>query len=237
MSHVPAPVSRAASLKACLFDLDGVIIDTARYHYLAWKEIARELGFAFTEEDNERLKGVSRVRSLEILLEVGGITLDDATKARLAEKKNGRYLEYVLKMAPEEILPGAKDFLVDCRRDGLKTGLVSASKNAATVLNHLQIRALFDAIIDGNAVAKTKPAPDGFLACAHLIGVTPQCCAVFEDAEVGIEAARAAGMFSVGIGDAKRLNNANFVVSGLKVLSLDALRARWTAASDRRASR
>lgn len=139
-------------------------------------------------------------------------------------------------MAPDEILPGAKEFIVDCRRDGLKIGLVSASKNANTVLNRLQITALFDAIVDGNAVAKTKPSPDGFLACSHALGVPPQNCAVFEDAEAGIEAARAAGMFSVGIGDARRLNKAGFVVSGLKVLSLDVLRARWAAIVDRRAS-
>jgi hypothetical protein len=101
-------------LKACLFDLDGVIVDTARYHFVAWREIAEELGFVFTEEDNEKLKGVSRIRSLEILLEIGGISLDDESKTLLAQKKNSLYLQYVLKMRPDEVLPGAREFLTDC---------------------------------------------------------------------------------------------------------------------------
>jgi beta-phosphoglucomutase len=217
-------------LRACLFDLDGVIIDTAKYHYLAWREIAEELGFVFTEENNERLKGVSRQRSLEILLEVGGLSFDEATRARLAAKKNARYLEFVLKMSPDEVLPGARELLADCRREQLGTGLVSASKNAATVLGHLDIASLFDAIVDGNSVANTKPAPDGFLAGARALGVRPCDCAAFEDAEAGIDAARAAGMFSVGIGDPARLNRADLVAPGLSDISLEILRAKWTTA-------
>ena len=222
-------------LKACLFDLDGVIVDTARYHYVAWREIAEELGFVFTEEDNEKLKGVSRIRSLEILLEIGGISLDDESKTLLARKKNSLYLQYVLKMRPDEVLPGAKEFLTDCRNNNLGIGLGSASKNATTILNLLQITHLFDAIIDGNKVTKAKPDPEVFLTGARELGVLPQNCVVFEDAKAGIEAAIAANMFSVGIGDPVILGKANFVTSGLKNLSVKTLIAKLERQSNRNA--
>ena len=222
-------------LKACLFDLDGVIVDTARYHFVAWREIAEELGFVFTEEDNEKLKGVSRIRSLEILLEIGGISLDDESKTLLAQKKNSLYLQYVLKMRPDEVLPGAREFLADCRNNNLGIGLGSASKNATTLLNLLQITHLFDAIIDGNKVTKAKPDPEVFLTGARELGVLPQNCVVFEDAEAGIEAAIAANMFSVGIGDPVTLGKANFVTSGLKNLSVKTLIAKLERQSNRNA--
>jgi beta-phosphoglucomutase len=222
-------------LKACLFDLDGVIVDTARYHFVAWREIAEELGFVFTEEDNEKLKGVSRIRSLEILLEIGGISLDDESKTLLAQKKNLLYLQYVLKMRPDEVLPGAREFLTDCRNNNLGIGLGSASKNATTILNLLQITHLFDAIIDGNKVTKAKPDPEVFLTGARELGVLPQNCVVFEDAKAGIEAAIAANMFSVGIGDPVILGKANFVTSGLKNLSVKTLIAKLERQSNRNA--
>jgi beta-phosphoglucomutase len=213
-------------LQACLFDLDGVIVDTARYHFVAWRQIARELGFDFTEEDNERLKGISRVRSLEILLEIGGVSLDDEARMDLAQKKNSLYLQYVLKMRPGEVLPGAKEFLTDCRNRHLAVGLGSASKNAMTILDLLQITDLFDVIVDGNKVIKAKPDPEVFLAGARELGIPPQHCVVFEDAAAGIEAALAAGMFSVGIGEPAVLGRAHFVTSGLKDLSVTKLLAR-----------
>ena len=222
-------------LKACLFDLDGVIVDTAKYHYVAWREIAEELGFVFTEEDNEKLKGVSRIRSLEILLEIGGISLDDESKTLLAQKKNSLYLQYVLKMRPGEVLPGAREFLADCRNNNLGIGLGSASKNATTILNLLQITHLFDAIIDGNKVTKAKPDPEVFLTGARELGALPQNCVVFEDAKAGIEAAIAANMFSVGIGDPVILEKANFVTSGLKNLSVKTLIAKLERQSNRKA--
>jgi len=222
-------------LKACLFDLDGVIVDTARYHYVAWREIAEELGFVFTEEDNEKLKGVSRIRSLEILLEIGGISLDDESKTLLAQKKNSLYLQYVLKMRPDEVLPGAREFLTDCRNNNLGIGLGSASKNATTILNLLQITHLFDAIIDGNKVTEAKPDPEVFLTGARELGVLPQNCVVFEDAEAGIEAAIAANMFSVGIGNPVILKKADFVASGLKNLSVKKLIAKLERQSNRNA--
>lgn len=212
------------TLKACLFDLDGVIVDTAKYHYIAWRQIAQELGFAFSEADNERLKGVSRQRSLEILLEVGGLALGIEEKVRLAEKKNALYLQYVMKMTPEEILPGAAAFLHACRAAGYSTALATASRNAAVILDLLKIVPLFDVVMDGNKVSRTKPDPEVFLNCARDLGVAPADCAVFEDAEAGIEAAVAAGMLAIGIGSPKILKKADFVVPGLYALSVEQLR-------------
>jgi beta-phosphoglucomutase len=210
-------------IKACIFDLDGVIVDTAKYHFIAWREIARELGFEFTEAHNERLKGVSRMRSLEILLEVGGVTLDQKTKERLAEKKNNEYVSYILQMTPNEILPGAKEFLDELRYLGVKTALGSASKNAITILNRLRIAHLFDAIIDGNKVTKAKPDPEIFLKGAEELNVSPVNCVVFEDAEAGIEAAIAARMKCVGIGNPQILGKANLVIPGFEKLSFNQL--------------
>lgn len=212
-------------LDACLFDLDGVIVDTAKYHFLAWRQIAQELDFVFTEADNERLKGVSRQRSLEILLEVGGVTLEPADKARVAAEKNALYLQYVHKMRPEEILPGARDFLIECRKSGLKTALGTASRNAQVILDLLEIATLFDSVVDGNRVSRTKPDPEVFLNCARDLGVSPSRCAVFEDAEAGIEAALAAGMLSIGIGKPAILKRADLIVPGLTHISIAELRA------------
>ena len=210
-------------IKACLFDLDGVIVDTAKYHFIAWREIAHELGFEFTEHDNERLKGVSRMRSLEILLEVGGITLDETEKERLAEKKNNDYLQYILKMTPDELLPSAKEFLLELHKKGIKTALGSASKNAPVILDRLQITNLFDAIIDGNKVTKAKPDPEIFLKGAEELNISPDNCVVFEDAEAGIEAALAARMKCIGIGSPLILGKANLVIPGFEGFSVDKL--------------
>lgn len=208
-------------VKACIFDLDGVIVDTAKYHYLAWKSIADELGFEFTEQHNERLKGVSRMRSLEILLEVGGIILDTPTCELLADKKNKLYLDYVLKMTPDEVLPGAKEFLSELRQNSILTALGSASKNAMTILDRLHISQYFDAIIDGNKTAKAKPDPDVFLKGAQELNINPQYCVVFEDAEAGIEAAIAAGMRCIGVGSPATLRKADAVIVGFENFNLE----------------
>lgn len=212
-----------AKIKACLFDLDGVIVDTAKYHYLAWKRLAKELGFDFTEEHNERLKGISRMQSLEILLEVGGLTLDEKVKMELADKKNSWYCEYIAKMTPDEILPGAKEFLELLRNNGIKIALGSASKNSMSILTNLGLVDHFDAIVDGNKVTHAKPDPEVFLLGAKELGAAPDECVVFEDAQAGIEAAISAGMYSVGIGDPKVLHKANIVVSSLKEMTLEKL--------------
>lgn len=203
-----------------IFDLDGVIVDTAKYHFLAWKRLADELGTIFTEADNERLKGVSRMRSLDILLEIGGLRLDDGTKSTLADKKNGWYVEFINKMTAEEILPGAAEFLSESKRNGVKIALGSASKNAMTILNRLRITDLFDSIIDGTKVSNAKPDPEVFLKGAEALGLPPENCVVFEDAEAGVEAALNANMRCVGIGDPKILNKADLVVDGLTTITV-----------------
>lgn len=212
-----------SEIKACLFDLDGVLVDTARYHYIAWKELAEELGFVFTEQDNERLKGVSRAASLNILLEIGGIELGEEEKARLAEQKNNRYVEYIAKMDSSEILPGALDFLKECREQGIKIALGSASKNAMTILDNTGLTPYFDAIIDGTHTSAAKPDPEVFLLGAQALGTAPANSVVFEDAAAGIQAASRAGMRSVGIGSPETLGEATLVVPSLEQLSVSAL--------------
>lgn len=202
-------------IKACIFDLDGVIVDTAKYHYLAWKRLAGMLGFEFTEKDNERLKGVSRVRSLEILLEIGGVNASSEQKESWAHDKNEWYVEYITKMGKEEILPGVESFLDELRKNGVKTAIGSASKNANLILTRLGLIDCFDAIIDGTKVSAAKPDPEVFVAAASALGVDPSQCVVFEDAEAGIEAAKAGEMFAIGIGSSDVLVNADVVIGGI----------------------
>jgi beta-phosphoglucomutase len=202
-------------MKGAIFDLDGVIVDTAKYHYLAWTRLANELGFDFTLKDNERLKGVSRARSLEILLEIGHKSVSDEGKSLLMEKKNNWYVDYIRKMDETELLKGAREYIVRLKSQGTKVALGSASKNAPMILNSLNIRELFDAVIDGNRVSKAKPDPEVFSLGASELGLTPKDCVVFEDAEAGVEAAKRAGMKVVGIGRKEILCNADLVVAGL----------------------
>lgn len=202
-------------MKAFIFDLDGVIVDTARLHYQAWRELANELGFDFTIEDNERLKGVSRMRSLEILLEIGGIVVDEQEKLRLAERKNNRYRQLIMKLTPADMLPGAKEFLDQSKMLGLKLALASASKNTPLILERIGLQDFFDTVVDGNRVTKAKPDPEIFLVAAKDLQVEPQQSVVFEDAVAGIEAAHAAGMKAVGIGKPQVLTQADLVVAGL----------------------
>lgn len=212
-----------STLSACLFDLDGVLVDTAKYHYIAWKRLAGELGFEFTEQDNERLKGVSRMASLDILLEVGGITLDEDAKLALAEKKNAWYVEYISNMDESEILPGAREFIQALKDRGIKVALGSASKNAMLILNNTGLTPYFDAIIDGTKTAQAKPDPEVFTMGARELGARPDACVVFEDAEAGIEAAIRAGMRSVGIGSPETLGRANIVLPSLEGFTVDRL--------------
>ncbi|OME51529.1 beta-phosphoglucomutase [Paenibacillus odorifer] len=203
------------NMKGAIFDLDGVIVDTAKYHYLAWASLADELGFKFTEEDNERLKGVSRMRSLDILLEVGGLEFKEAEKQAMAEKKNRLYVEYISRLEESELLPGVKEYLTRLRSRGIGIALGSASKNAEFILNKLNITDLFDAVVDGNKVSLAKPDPEVFLIAAQEIGLQPDECVVFEDAEAGVQAGKAAGMKVVGIGKPEVLKEADLVVKGL----------------------
>lgn len=221
IKFLPVIIFTMKDVKACIFDLDGVIVDTAKYHYLAWRRLAEMLGFEFTEKDNERLKGVSRVRSLEILLEVGGKAATDKQKEEWARMKNEWYVDYITKMGADEILPGVVSFLTQIREKGIKTALGSASKNADLILGRLGLKEYFDAIVDGTKVSAAKPDPEVFVVGAQLLSVDPSECVVFEDAEAGIEAAKAGGMFAVGIGSADVLKDADIVVSGLSVLDYE----------------
>jgi beta-phosphoglucomutase len=215
--------TKMSNIKACIFDLDGVIVDTAIYHYQAWKRLANQLGFDFTEHDNEQLKGVSRVRSLQIILALGNVTKTEAEQEELATLKNTWYVDMISHMRPDEILPGAKEFVQACRNAGIKTALGSASKNSMTILDKIGMTSLFDAIIDGNKVTHAKPDPEVFLKGAQELGIPPANCVVFEDAIAGVAAAKAGGMKAVGIGAPEVLNKADMVLSGLNEMTLDKL--------------
>lgn len=212
---------------ACIFDLDGVIVDTAKYHYLAWKRLANSLGFDFTEHDNEQLKGVSRVESLKLILRLGAKQLDDEQFNAALVRKNGWYLEHIQQIGPEEILPGAAAFLHSVREQGIKVALGSASKNAVLILERIQLLDQFDAIVDGNKVSKAKPDPEVFLKAAEELGVTATDCIVFEDAVAGVQAARNAGMKVVGIGSAAVLDQAHFVLPNFAGLRIADVLARF----------
>ncbi|GAB1451587.1 beta-phosphoglucomutase [Draconibacterium sp.] len=211
------------NIKAFIFDLDGVIVDTAKYHYLAWKDLADSLGFDFTEHDNERLKGVSRVRSLEILLEIGQKEFDEQTKTELATRKNNQYVGLISKMTPEEILPGVTNFLQATKDAAIKIVLGSASKNAPLILEKIGLAHLFDAVIDGNKVSNAKPDPEVFLKGAAAVKVDNNQCIVFEDAVAGIEAAKNAEMVAIGVGDPITLASADAVIAGFDGLTVHEL--------------
>lgn len=210
-------------IKGCIFDLDGVLVDTARYHFLSWKRLAEELNIKFTEKDNERLKGVSRMDSLEIILELGNMKADMKMKEEMAARKNKWYVDYISRMTPKEILPGSIEFIKEIRKAGIKTAIGSASRNTPMILERVGIEKLFDAVADGNVVQKAKPDPEVFLAGARMLGLKPGQCVVFEDAIAGVEAALNAGMVCVGIGSASILTKAHVVVPGLNSMSLDKL--------------
>lgn len=214
-------------IKAVIFDLDGVIVDTAHYHYLAWKRLAAELGFDLTIDQNELLKGVSRMRSLDIILDLGGIKLSDSEKERIANKKNSWFVEYVNGMKPEEIFPGVKELLRSIRAKGLKVALASSSKNAPAVIRLLNIQNEFDAVVDGTMIIHSKPDPEIFLLAAKKLGIEPASCVVFEDAEAGVEAALAAGMKCVGIGSTLQLGKANLVIAKTGDFNLQTLNAEF----------
>lgn len=202
-----------------LFDLDGVIVDTAKYHYLAWKDLAETLSIPFTLEDNERLKGVSRVRSLEIILELGNRTMSEAEKADYCTKKNDVYLSYIDNLRADEVLPGAGEFLAAAKAAGIPIALGSASKNAPRILDKLGLTALFDAIIDGTVVSRAKPDPEVFLKGAEAVKLPAECCIVFEDSVAGIEAAHRGGMKAVGVGRKEDLPEADAWITGFDGLT------------------
>ncbi len=196
--------------KAFIFDLDGVIVDTARYHFLAWQKIADELGVEFTPEHNEKLKGVSRVRSLDIILEMGKINASEPDKQRWLTQKNEDYLQYIENMNDSEILPGVMHALKYLKGKSQPIALGSASKNARPILEKCNILEYFDAIVDGNDVTNAKPDPEVFRQAAKALGVADEDSIVFEDSEAGIQAANIAAMTSIGLGEEKVLHEADY---------------------------
>ena len=192
--------------------MDGVIVDTAHYHFMAWKRLANELGVELTEKENERLKGVSRMQSLDIILELGSIRRSEVEKELLAAKKNIWFVEYINTMKPSEIFPGVKELIGKMRSHGKKVALASSSKNAKAVIDLLDIASLFDEMVDGTMIVHTKPDPEIFLLAASRLNINPTDCLVFEDAEAGVEAAIRAGMKCVGVGSPEQLRKANLIV-------------------------
>jgi beta-phosphoglucomutase len=203
-----------------IFDLDGVIVDTAKYHFIAWKHIANKLGFDFTEAHNEQLKGVSRVRSLDLILDLSGQTIETEEKERLLIEKNEHYLSLISDMGQSEILPGILELLKYLKEQNIPFSLGSASKNARLILKTLSLLDLFDAIVDGNDVTNAKPDPEVFLRAAEKLNLKAEQCIVVEDAVAGVDAANNAGMISIGIGEEANLHKANHVLPSTKELSV-----------------
>ncbi len=206
-----------------IFDLDGVIVDTAKYHYLAWKNLANELGFEFTQEQNERFKGVSRKRCLEILLDIGKVNATQEQFDRWMVEKNEDYLTYIQKMNESEILDDVPKVLDFLKERGIPIALGSASKNAEPILKKVGLLHYFDVLVDGNSVTKAKPDPEVFLIGAKKLHVSPENCVVFEDAVAGIEAANNANMLSIGIGDAGVLSHADHNFRDFTEISIEFL--------------
>lgn len=201
------------SFQGCIFDLDGVIVNTSDHHFIAWKRLAQELGVPFDEKDNERLKGVSRVDSLEFILDKGNLVLDSNTKLRLMDKKNQHYLNLVSEIQPSDTLPGILSLLEELKKNGVGIALGSSSKNAKQILTKLGLLAFFDVLIDGNHVTLSKPDPEVFLKGAVALGLKPKDCLVIEDAKAGVEAAIAGGFTVLGVGEEKELEEADAIVS------------------------
>lgn len=212
------------TIKGCLFDLDGVIVDTAKYHFKAWRRLANELGFDFTEKDNERLKGISRMGSLNLILEMGGKSLTEAEKLEWATRKNGWYLVHVNKMTEAEILPGVKDFLEELQASSIRIGLGSSSKNAVRILTKIGLLDYFETIIDGTKTTKGKPNPQVFQMGAADLGTLPEETIVFEDAIAGVEAANRGGFYSIGVGEADVLGHAKMVISTFENFNLSKIK-------------
>lgn len=200
-----------SSIKACIFDMDGVLVDTANYHYQSWRKLTDQWGFEFTQDANEDLKGASRMKSLEIILDKFKISKSPQEKEELCRLKNEWYVESIKNMTSDDILPGIGAFIEQAKTMGLKIGLGSASRNAKTVLQLIELDDQFDASVDGNDVTRGKPDPQVFLLGAKRMNVPAHACVVIEDAAKGIEAAKTAGMKTIGIGDKKNLHRADLV--------------------------
>lgn len=211
-------------IKACIFDLDGVLTDTAHFHFIAWKEIAREVGYELTIEKNEELKGVSREDSLRKILFWAQAKADPEQFKDMMYRKNEHYLKLIEEITENDLFEGVAPFLKELKIRGIKIGLGSSSKNAKPILAKLGILPMFDAIADGTNVTISKPHPEVFLKAATLLEAEPQNCLVFEDAPAGVQAALAAGMKVVGIGDSKILAGATWCFPDMKQMDIEVLK-------------
>ena len=216
-------------IKAFIFDLDGVITDTAEHHFLAWNRLAQEMNWNFDREVNEKLRGVSRMDSIRIIQKHNGVELSDHELLEMATRKNEYYLQGLDAITPEDYLPGAKELLTQLKAEGFKVALGSASKNSGKVLDQLQAKGFFDVIGDGNSVEKSKPAPDIFLFGAEQLGYKPEECIVYEDAESGVDAAKAGGFYSVGIGPKERVGHADVCFESMAEATLFAVKDHFKA--------
>jgi beta-phosphoglucomutase len=212
-------------LKGIIFDLDGVITDTAEFHYLAWKKLASELNITLSEDLNEKLKGISRLQSLEIILQSANLqdNFSDLEKIELADRKNDYYLNLIQTISPKNILPGIVPFINECKSFSCKIGLASASKNAKLVLEKLELTDKFDYIVDAGKISRGKPDPEIFLTAAHKLGLSTSQCIGIEDAASGIMAIKSANMFAVGIGSPKTLAGADVIIESTSQLSFQDL--------------
>jgi beta-phosphoglucomutase len=212
-------------IKGIVFDLDGVITDTAEYHYLAWKSLAKKIGIDIDREFNEQLKGISRIESLERILVYGGKEKDYSEKEKetLATQKNEEYKEYIKQITPKDILPGITDFLKEAKKQGIRFSIASASKNAPKILEQLELAENFDGIVNPSDLKKGKPDPEIFIKGAEILGLTPKECVGIEDAEAGITGINEAGMFSVGVGNANSMRHANYFVEKTSELNLQTI--------------
>jgi len=201
-----------AGYTAAIFDLDGVIVNTAGYHFSAWARLASELGFTLPFEVSHQIKGATRRNSLEIVLSAGGLQLSEAKKSHLLEVTRTEYRDYIQTLTPSDLLPGVTGYLQMLKQAGVAIGLGSSSRSAASILARLELLSYFDAIVTGSEVNKPKPHPEVFLTAARKLGHSPQSCVVFEDSQAGLTAAKTAGMLSVGVGNPADLPQADLVI-------------------------
>lgn len=216
---------RSQKINTCIFDLDGVLVDTASYHFLAWKRLANSLGFDFSESDNERLKGVNRMSSLKMILDWAGLSKNENEMSLLAEQKNDWYKTMIRTMNSSNLLPGTEAFLEELACSDYHLAVGSASRNAESILQKTGIRCYFDVVVDGNIVSESKPDPQVFLKAAELLSVLPNTCVVFEDAQAGVDAALRAGMKVIGVGESANLLGAHAHVVGLHELTIEKLQS------------
>lgn len=205
---------------AFIFDLDGVICDTARFHFTAWKRLADHLGIPFTEQDNERMKGVDRLGSLEMILALGGKPRSAAEKQQLCDQKNADYQTLIADMSPRDVFPGVHDILAQLKRRDIRLGVASASRNAGFILDRLELTAAFDYVADSNLIKNNKPDPEIFLTVAEALATPPARCVGIEDAAAGVAAIKSAGMYAVGIGAADVLHQADIIFPDVQALDL-----------------